>query len=158
MATKIGNIKLSTSVIGRNTSSSLNTAGANTSTYVDLQVWLREQLAALNLLPGLCCDNDSLAITAHAGGGQASAYQLTRQFNKVTVVATAADSVKLPAAHNGMGAIYVANADSTDSLNVYPPVGEYMNGTINAAQAIAAGASAIFVPGSEGHWVKVATI
>lgn len=36
------------------------------------------------------------SITATAGGGQSGAYQLAAQLNRVTTVATAADSVKLP--------------------------------------------------------------
>jgi hypothetical protein len=35
-------------------------------------------------------------LTAHAGGGQASALLLTASVNRLTTVATAADSVKLP--------------------------------------------------------------
>ena len=40
-------------------------------------------------------------LTAFAGGGQASALALTAQINRVTTVATAGDSVKLPAATAG---------------------------------------------------------
>lgn len=70
------------------------------------------------------------AITAFAGGGQASAYQLAAAFNRVTVVATAADSVKLPAictAANVGLQVWVSNADTTDALNVFPPVGDTIN-------------------------------
>lgn len=41
-------------------------------------------------------------ITARAGGGQALATQLTAQTSRVTVVATAGDSVKLPASAPGL--------------------------------------------------------
>jgi hypothetical protein len=40
-------------------------------------------------------------ITAAAGGGQSGAFQLTRQTNRITTVATAADSIKLPPAVPG---------------------------------------------------------
>jgi hypothetical protein len=70
------------------------------------------------------------AITAFAGGGQTNAYQLQAAFNRVTVVATPADSVKLPALCNTANVglqIWVANADTTDALNVFPPVGDVIN-------------------------------
>jgi hypothetical protein len=38
------------------------------------------------------------SIAANAGGGQANAFQLTRQNNRVTTVATTGDSIKLPPA------------------------------------------------------------
>lgn len=42
------------------------------------------------------------SITAHAGGGQASAFQLTTQTSRITTVATAGDSIKLPASVAGL--------------------------------------------------------
>jgi hypothetical protein len=47
-------------------------------------------------------------ITAFAGGGQASATQLTAAINEVTVCATNADSVKLPLAVAGID-VFVSN-------------------------------------------------
>lgn len=47
-------------------------------------------------------------ITATAGGGQGAAVQLTSEINRVTVVATAADSVKLMPSVAGMD-IYIVN-------------------------------------------------
>ncbi len=65
------------------------------------------------------------AITARAGGGQTNATALTATFNNVTVVATAADSVKLPLAVAGLWVTIrnsAANAstvygDGTDTIN-----------------------------------------
>lgn len=68
-------------------------------------------------------------ITAFATGGQASATALTEEFNNVTTVATAEDSVKLPAAvagrhvhvkNSGVAAlaIFPATSDSIDALAV----------------------------------------
>ena len=58
MAKKIGNIKLSTSVIGRNAPGSLKTAGVKDSTYIDLKAWLVEQLIEMSVLGcDPCCDN-----------------------------------------------------------------------------------------------------
>lgn len=65
-------------------------------------------------------------ITAHAGGGQASATLLTANINDVGTVATAADSVKLPpptipgqiivVANNGANAMQVFGS-GTDTIN-----------------------------------------
>lgn len=60
----------------------------------------------------------SIAITALAGGGQANATQLFEGINVVTVVATATDSVKLPAATAG-AVVFVKNADAADSMTVF---------------------------------------
>lgn len=42
------------------------------------------------------------SITAKAGGGQTNATQLTAELNRISVCATTADSVKLPASVPGM--------------------------------------------------------
>lgn len=85
------------------------------------------------------------ALTAHAGGTQAAALQLAAGINRVTVVATAGDSVKLPLAAAGVS-VTVINADSTDSLNVFPFLGDTINALgANAAFALAAGKTVTFV-------------
>jgi len=65
------------------------------------------------------------ALTAFAGGGQSSALPLTKQVNRITTVATAADSVKLPASAAGLQ-IWVINSGAnamqvfgagTDTIN-----------------------------------------
>ncbi len=58
---------------------------------------------------GLIYESATDNITAHAGGGQASATQLTTEINRVTTVATAGDSVVLPASAPGL-TIIVINA------------------------------------------------
>jgi len=79
-------------------------------------------------------------ITAFAGGGQGSATQLTGQFNDVTTVATAGDSVKLLAAANGLGQI-VKNSGVT-GLDVFPATGDSINGlSANTAIRIPPGAT-----------------
>lgn len=47
------------------------------------------------------------SITAKAGGGQATATALLTEFNRITTVATAADSVKLPPSMSGLDVIVV---------------------------------------------------
>lgn len=69
-------------------------------------------------------------ITAFAGGGQASATQLTSEINRVTVVATAGDSVKLPAAAAGL-TIYLANR-AANPMQVYGAGTDVINGVATA--------------------------
>lgn len=57
-------------------------------------------------------------VTAFAGGGQASATQLTTSNNRVPTVATAADSVKLPLAVAGQ-TIHLVNGHATNSMQVF---------------------------------------
>lgn len=61
-------------------------------------------------------------ITAHAGGGQASATVISRNLNRVDTVATADDSCKTDAAVAGnVREIY--NSSDND-LKLYPAIGE----------------------------------
>lgn len=90
-------------------------------------------------------------LTAHAGGGQASATLLTAAVNVVGTVATAADSVKLPAATKNATVIAV-NAGA-NSMNVFPATGETIDGgAANAAKAVAAGKTTMFVCAVDGAW------
>lgn len=57
------------------------------------------------------------ALTAHAGGGQASALALTYPVNNVTTVATAADSVALPVSVAGMEVIVIN--DASNAMQVF---------------------------------------
>lgn len=105
------------------------------------------------------------AITAAAGGGQTNAVLLTSAYNRVTVVATAADSVKLPPCTAGgnspMGnligvQIFVSNADTTDSMNVFPSTGDNINLlAANAAIAVANTQSKIFTCVAAGTWQSI---
>jgi hypothetical protein len=89
--------------------------------------------------------------TAFAGGGQASAVPLTAAFNRVTVCATAGDSVRLPRAVPGATCV-VFNRGAA-SMNVFPMTGQSINAlAANTALAVAAGASARFVCVATGIW------
>ena len=90
-------------------------------------------------------------LTAHAGGGQGSATALVSMLNRVTTVATNADSVILPTGVAGMN-IVVINAGA-NSLNVFPDTGSMINGgSANAAVALAAGKTATFYTTLAGAW------
>ena len=73
-------------------------------------------------------------ITAYAGGGQTNAVLLTTGVNLVATVATAADSVKLPAVIPGggapqwLGANVVVINNTANPLAVYPSTGDTING------------------------------
>lgn len=91
-----------------------------------------------NLTDNNALDLSDLAITAHAGGGQGSAYQVTKRLNQITTVATAGDSLKLPAALAGVEGV-VFNTQ-TNSANIFPTLGDnFVNSAANAALALPGG-------------------
>lgn len=95
-------------------------------------------------------------ITAHAGGGQSSAYALTAGLNQITTVASANDSVVLPSATNGL-VVVVVNAGA-NSANVFPASGDKINAlSANTAFAVANGKTAIFFVGVDGNWYSILT-
>lgn len=96
-------------------------------------------------------------ITAFAGGGQASAYQLTAGLNRVTTVASANDSVKLPVCLGGKE-ITVINAAAANSMNVYGQTGETINAlSANTAFAVAANKMVVFSCAADGAWYSLTT-
>lgn len=99
--------------------------------------------------------SSSIGLTAHAGGTQAAALLLTSQFNTVTTVGTAADSLKLPvtsAATVGYFVI-VQNATAT-SLQVFGSGTDTINAVATATGvAVAGNKFAIFWCTGAGTWV-----
>jgi len=96
-------------------------------------------------------------ITAFAGGGQTSAVQLTQAVSRVTTVASAADSVKLPPAVPGVSLV-VVNAAAANSMNVFPSSGHAVNAlSADAAFAMAANTTALFVCAVAGTWNAIVT-
>jgi len=90
-------------------------------------------------------------LTAHSGGGQASALPLTAAINRVTTVAAAADSVLLPPSQPGM-TISVIN-DGANALQVFGTSPD----TIDAAAtgtgvALTAAHRAYYVCVTAGAW------
>lgn len=97
------------------------------------------------------------ALTAFAGGGQANAVQLTAQINRVTVVATAADSVKLPAAL-AKAQVVVINAAAANAMNVYPQTGEFINDlAVDLPIFVAANKTIVFYCAVNATWNSVLT-
>ena len=84
------------------------------------------------------------AITAHVGGGQANATQLTKSVNGITVCASDNDSVKLPATAAGR-VIFVSNM-TAHICDLYPQAGEQIYGHLaDVPHNMAAGISYCFV-------------
>lgn len=97
-------------------------------------------------------------ITALAGGGQAgTSHILTERFNRVTTVASAADSVKLPPAVPGID-MFVVNAAAANSMNVFPSTGDSINAlSANAALAVAANKTVHLICVVAGIWNAIVT-
>lgn len=91
-------------------------------------------------------------ITALAGGAQATAPLLNATINRITTVATAADSVILPPARAGEVRV-VINAAAANAAAVFPAVGEFINAAaVNTALSVAATKVVTFYCGVDGTW------
>lgn len=91
-------------------------------------------------------------ITAHAGGGQGSATPLPAMINRVTTVASAGDSVVLPASAPGL-MVMVVNATATNAMNVFPNGTDQINVLgASAAFSLAASKTAEFYCTNAGQW------
>lgn len=93
------------------------------------------------------------AMTALAGGAQAGT-ALSMGMNRFSTVATGGDSAQLPQVTGGV-AVIVVNATAT-SMNVFGQTGQTINAlSANAAFAVAAGKTAIFVQAIDGSWYAI---
>lgn len=93
-------------------------------------------------------------ITATPGGGLPGAIQLTSRYNRVLVVATAADSVKLPT-YLVDQLIFVSN-DAAAALAVFPfqVTDQIAPSAVGAAFSVPAGKTAMFVgTGTTAKWL-----
>jgi hypothetical protein len=93
-----------------------------------------------NLFYGQATVQDN--ITAHAGGGQANAVAITGPYARITIAASAGDSVVLPPSIRGME-ITVVNDAAANAVNVFPA--SAAQGGVSGGDAInALGANAAF--------------
>jgi hypothetical protein len=91
-------------------------------------------------------------LTAHAGGTQAAALALTSAINNVTTVATAGDSVSLPASAAGM-AITVTNSGAA-SMQVYGAGTDTINGvTTTTGVAQLPATTVVYTSAVAGNWL-----
>lgn len=91
-------------------------------------------------------------LTAHSGGTQAAALQLTTAINNVTTVAAAGDSVVLPTSAAGME-ITVTNSGA-NSMQVYGKGADTINGvtaTVGVAQL--PGQTVVYKAAAAGNWL-----
>ena len=96
-----------------------------------------------------------VGITATAGGGQTNAYQLSKSLNRVTTVATAADSVKLPSTRGG-GKILAITNSGANSLQVFGRATATINGVAaGTGVAQAAGITALYICPAPGIWFRL---
>lgn len=120
-------------------------------TCITAGAWYTEGLATGFGGPGLQTFSSVDNLVAHAGGGQGAATPLTQMQNRITTVATIADSGVLPASKSGMQ-IVVINAGA-NSVNVFPAAGEAINALgANTALAVAAGKVVEFFCTTSGQW------
>lgn len=92
-------------------------------------------------------------ITAHAGGTQAAAFALsaTKNFHRISVCATAADSVALPPATVGQS--HFVRNDGAASAQVFGTTPDTIDGVATATGvALPAGDGAWFVCTTDGKW------
>lgn len=102
-------------------------------------------------VPGPFPNTTANGLTALAGGAQAGT-PLINGINRVTTVASAADSCQLPSAIPGRRVV-VINAAAANSMNVFPQTGEIINAlAANAAYAHAANKGVEFVCAVTGTW------
>lgn len=153
------NTTISNSSMGQSSVISIPDPGVATSKFVLTDSASTQTIATGNLAFTLGYSQVSAvnALTAHAGGGQALGTPLTRQINRVTTVASAGDSVLLPAAVAGRW-VTVINAAAANAMDVFPASGEIINAlAANTALSVVADTSAVFYCAVNGTWNSVVT-
>ena len=111
----------------------------------------------LAMTAGYFQPSNANALTAFAGGGQASALQLAKQINRVTTVGSAGDSVKLPVSVAGR-IVYVINAAAANAMDVFPQTGDAINALpANTALSVAANKAVMFICAVAGTWNSILT-
>lgn len=93
---------------------------------------------------------------AAAGDAQATATEVTGGINVVTTAtATTADGVRLPADVPQGSMMYIIN-NTAAALDVFPPTGGAINGgTADAAKALAANMSGVYISHGDGNFGAV---
>jgi hypothetical protein len=98
--------------------------------------------------------SQSTGFVALAGGGQTGATQLLGTIARVDTVATAADSVMLPASGTGKPIVVINN--TATSMQVFGQAGDTINGVATGTGvAQAAGKTALYVSPAAGVWFRL---
>lgn len=96
-------------------------------------------------------------ITAHSGGGQANAFQLTSSSSHISVCAVANDSVKLPSGCQPGQTVTVTN-QGNQSCQVYGSGSETINDQLAATGvALANAKTAVYKLMAPGKWYAILT-
>jgi len=106
------------------------------------------------VMGGNLVNSVTAGVTAFAGGGQASATQLVNDIEYVSTVASAGDSVKLPAIGGNTGMIiHVINGQGANALDVFPNTGDSINGAaINTAKSLPANGTMMCMAYGAAAW------
>lgn len=98
------------------------------------------------------------ALTALVGGGQGGTL-LREGINRVTTVASAADSMNLPPTQNVTGEdLIMINAAAANATTVYPATGEKINAlSANTGLSVAANKTIMFFITGPGQWHSLLT-
>jgi hypothetical protein len=94
-------------------------------------------------------------LTAKAGGGQATAFQLTAEINRVTTVATAGDSVMLPPSPSGEqgGLSVIIINKGTNPMQVFGQPGDKIDDIASATGVSQMqGSAVLYLCTSPGNW------
>lgn len=93
------------------------------------------------------------SIAAFAGGGQASAYQLSAAQSRIATCVTNGDSVKLPRSSQSVGKQYLIINDGAANLAVFPEgTATIDGGAASASVTLTAGRRAFFWCVASGAW------
>lgn len=92
-----------------------------------------------------------VGITAYAGGGQASAVEITKDIAEISTCATVGDSVKLPAAVAGLVILITNHGEA--AANVFPNTSDDINKTgVDTAKSLAVNASMLCSAYDDTNW------
>jgi len=102
-------------------------------------------------LTGKSKRSSQVGITAHAGGGQPSAVEITKDIAEISICATEGDSVKLPAAVAGL-VILITNHGAA-AADVFPNTDDTINEeAANTAKSLGINASMLCIAYDATNW------
>jgi len=112
--------------------------------------------SCVNISDDAVLTGSEASITAHAGGGQANAYQLSKLVNNIAVCASPNDSVKLPTSYAGMW-ICMSNA-TANTVQVYPQSGGNIDALgVNNPFNLTTGKKAFFASVGGNYWASISS-
>jgi hypothetical protein len=120
--------------------------------------WYSEGLATGFATSGLQTLSNQDSLVAKVGGGQGGGPAINRMLNRIITVASAGDSITLPASAAGME-VTVTNAAAVNAMNVFPAVGDQINAAgVNAAVSVVVTHTVTFIcyTAGQGHSLPVA--